>query len=99
MAIASRQPMYVLGLSGFWHDSSAALIRDGEVVCAVAEERLSRKKQDGGFPQLAIQACLDEAGITMDQVSHIGLGWKPSLRWTRGFVPFLKQMPKSLALL
>ena len=57
------------------HDSSACIVRDGELLFAVAEERLSRIKHDAGFPALAIQACLKHAGIQADQVDHVCMGW------------------------
>ena len=55
--------MDILGVSCFFHDSAAALLRDGELVAASMEERLTRKKHDSGFPAMAIQFCLDRAGI------------------------------------
>jgi carbamoyltransferase len=58
------------------HDSSACVVRDGELVFAVAEERLSRLKHDARFPELAIQACLDFAGITSVQVDEVCFGWQ-----------------------
>jgi carbamoyltransferase len=57
------------------HDSSACLVRDGELLFAIAEERLSRLKHDASFPRLAIQACLDFAGITAQQLDDICFGW------------------------
>ncbi|MGA2421038.1 MAG: carbamoyltransferase C-terminal domain-containing protein [Candidatus Acidiferrum sp.] len=57
------------------HDSSACLVRDGELVFAVAEERLSRLKHDAGFPRLAIQACLDFAGVRAQQLDDVCFGW------------------------
>ena len=66
--------MLVLGLNLFHADSSAALIKDGEVVYAVAEERLNRKKHFGGFPKAAIKACLDHVGAKIDDVDHIAVG-------------------------
>ena len=59
--------MYILGISAFYHDSAAALIKDGELVAAAMEERFSRVKHDSGFPQLAVQFCLDQAGITANE--------------------------------
>jgi carbamoyltransferase len=59
------------------HDSAACLVRDGEVVFAIAEERLSRIKHDSGFPQRAIQACLDFAAIRADDLDFICYGWSP----------------------
>lgn len=58
------------------HDSSACLVRDGELLFAVAEERISRIKHDAGFPRLAIQACLDFAKISADQLDEVCLGWQ-----------------------
>jgi carbamoyltransferase len=57
------------------HDSSACLVRDGELLFAIAEERLSRLKHDADFPKLAIQACLDFAGITANQLDDVCFGW------------------------
>jgi carbamoyltransferase len=59
------------------HDSSACIVRDGDVLFAVAEERLSRVKHDARFPALAIRACLDEAGLGADEVDLICQGWPP----------------------
>src|SRR5262249_15035855 len=58
------------------HDSSACIVRDGELLFAVAEERLSRVKHDARFPQLAIQACLDFAKISADEVDEVCFGWQ-----------------------
>ena len=55
--------MYILGISAFYHDSAACLVRDGEIVAAAQEERFTRRKHDDGFPQHAIDYCLAEAGI------------------------------------
>ena len=59
--------MYSLGISCYYHDSAAAILKDGHVVAAVEEERFSRKKFDDGFPRMAIDWCLKEAGITPEQ--------------------------------
>jgi len=58
------------------HDSSACIVRDGELLFAVAEERLSRQKHDARFPQLAIQACLDFAKISAANVDEVCFGWQ-----------------------
>ena len=68
--------MYILGLTTLG-DSAATLIRDGEIVAAAEEERFSRVKHHSGFPYMAMQYCLDEAGISIANVSHVGLYWKP----------------------
>jgi len=70
--------MITLGLNySQMHDSSACLVRDGELLFAVAEERISRVKHDARFPALAIQACLDFAKITAAQVDEVCVGWQP----------------------
>ena len=68
--------MYILGLTTLG-DSAASLIKDGELVAAAEEERFSRKKHHTGFPFKAIQYCLDDAGITLKDVAHVGHYWKP----------------------
>ncbi|MFN2498996.1 MAG: carbamoyltransferase [Pyrinomonadaceae bacterium] len=68
--------MYILGLTTLG-DSAATLIHDGKIVAAAEEERFSRQKHHSGFPYLAMQYCLDEAGITIADTAHIGLYWKP----------------------
>lgn len=68
--------MYILGLTTLG-DSAAALIKDGQLVAAVEEERFSRKKHHAGFPYQAIEFCLKQAGITLAEVEHVGHYWKP----------------------
>jgi carbamoyltransferase len=70
----------ILGIGGYSHDSAAALVVDGELVAAVAEERLTRKKHQGGAPRKAVQFCLNVAGLTLDDVNHIGCYMRPGLR-------------------
>ncbi len=67
------KPTYILGLNSFHADASAALLRDGELVAAVAEERLNRVKHFAGFPALAIREVLDLAGIGIEEVDHVGI--------------------------
>jgi len=94
----------ILGISAFYHDSAAALVRDGEVAAAAQEERFSRKKHDFGFPQHAIDYCLAEGGITGEELDHVAFYDKPLLKFERlletylanapfGFRQFLKLMP------
>lgn len=68
--------MYILGLTTMG-DSAASIIKDGELVAAMEEERISRKKHHIGFPFHAIEFCLDQAGITLKDVAHVGHYWKP----------------------
>ena len=70
-------PKHILGISCFYHDSAAALLRDGVVVAACQEERLSRKKHDSDFPAHAVRYVLKEAGITADQLDAVGFYDKP----------------------
>jgi carbamoyltransferase len=66
--------MLILGLNMFHADASAAIIDDGKILFAIAEERLNRKKHFGGFPGLAVQACLDAAGAKIGDVDHVAVG-------------------------
>ncbi|HEY3104770.1 MAG TPA: carbamoyltransferase [Pyrinomonadaceae bacterium] len=68
--------MYILGLTTLG-DAAASLIGDGKIIAAAEEERFSRVKHHSGFPYRAIQYCLDEAGISIGDVSHVALYWKP----------------------
>ena len=70
----------ILGIGGYSHDSAVALIRDGQVVAAVAEERLTRKKHQGGIPHEAVAWCLESAGLNLSDVDHIGCYMRPGLR-------------------
>ena len=66
--------MLILGLNMFHADASAAIVLDGEVKFAVAEERLNRRKHFGGFPALAVKACLDAVGAKISDVEHVAVG-------------------------
>lgn len=85
--------MYILGLTTMG-DGSAALIRDGEIVAAAEEERFSRIKHHVGFPFQALEYCLREAGITINDVEHIGLYWKPWILGRR-LIQTLSSLPYS----
>lgn len=100
----SRENIYILGISAFYHDSAACLIRDGEIIAAAQEERFTRKKHDLSFPIHAIHYCLKEAGITFKDLSYVGYYEKPFIKFERllytylayapvGLVSFLKAMP------
>jgi len=75
--------MRVLGISAFYHDSAAALVVDSKIVAAAQEERFTRKKHDPSFPQNAIAYCLDEAGVTLDEIDHVVFYDKPFLKFER----------------
>ena len=86
--------MHILGISAFYHDSAAALVRDGRVVAAAQEERFSRKKHDAGFPRQAIGYCLDEAGIGLDAVDYVVFYEKPFLKFERLVETYLAFAPR-----
>lgn len=96
--------MFILGISAYYHDSAAALIKDGEIVAAVQEERFTRKKHDASFPAHATAYCLKEAGIPMSRVDEVVFYEKPLIKFERlletylGFAPagirsFVAAMP------
>ena len=84
----------ILGISAYYHDSAAALLRDGEIIAAAQEERFSRKKHDARFPKNAIQYCLDEAGISMSDVTEVVFYDKPLVKFERLLETYLSYAPK-----
>ncbi len=107
-----KKPVYILGLSCFYHDSAAVLLKDGEILFAAQEERYTRKKHDESFPKNAIEHALKHAGITANDLSAIAFYEKPFLKffdrilqttmkvWPRGFMQYhmalQEWMPKKL---
>ncbi len=89
--------MNVLGLSCFYHDSAAALLRDGKVVAACQEERLSRKKHDSGFPARAVKYVLKEAGIGPADLDAVGFYDKPLLKFERMLSTYVATFPRSFS--
>jgi len=83
----------ILGLSAFYHDSAAALVVDGRIVAAAQEERFTRKKHDPGFPALASEYCLKEAGLTLDQVDYVAFYDKPLVKFERLLESYLAYAP------
>ena len=84
---------YILGISCFYHDSAAALIRDGEIIAAAQEERFTRKKHDFNFPSNAVDYCLQEAGIKPADVSFVAFYDKPLLKFERILLTYLTYAP------
>ncbi len=84
----------ILGISAYYHDSAACLLRDGAIVAAAQEERFTRKKGDAGFPEHAIRYCLEEAGATVDQLDLIGFYDKPLLKFERILETYLGVAPR-----
>src|SRR3979409_2065092 len=70
--------MIILGLNAYHGDAAAAIIRDGELVAAVEEERFNRVKHCAGFPAAAVRYCLEAAGLSIEEVTHIGISRDPS---------------------
>ncbi|MCH7826689.1 MAG: carbamoyltransferase [Bacteroidetes bacterium] len=88
--------MYILGISAFYHDSAACLIKDGKIIAAAQEERFTRKKHDFGFPINAINFCLNYAGITSSNLELISFYDKPFLKFERILETYLQFVPKGI---
>ena len=89
--------MKILGLSAYYHDSAAALLRDGQVVAAAQEERFTRKKHDAGFPRHAIAACLQAAAMRPAELDHVAFYDKPFLKFERLLETYLAFAPRGFA--
>jgi carbamoyltransferase len=85
--------MYILGISAFYHDSAATLVRDGELVAAAQEERFTRKKHDSRFPKHAIEFCLAEAGIGPNQLDFVAFYDKPLTKFDRLLETYIGYAP------
>ena len=96
--------MFILGISAFYHDSAACIIKDGEIIAAAQEERFTRKKHDASFPHHAIKYCIKEAQIKTEQIDSVVFYEKPFVKFERlletylafaprGFTSFAKAMP------
>jgi len=88
--------MQILGISAFYHDSAAALIRDGDIVAAAQEERFSRKKHDARFPMHAVEFCLAEGDVPLDQLDYVVFYDKPFLKFERLLETYLALAPRGL---
>ncbi|HEX7242051.1 MAG TPA: carbamoyltransferase [Longimicrobiaceae bacterium] len=87
--------MHILGISCFYHDAAASLVRDGVVLSAAEEERFSRRKHDHGFPFQAIAFCLEHAGITADDLDFVVFYEKPLVKFERILTTALRSFPRS----
>jgi carbamoyltransferase len=87
----------ILGISAFYHDSAAALVDDGRIMAAAQEERFSRRKHDARFPRHAVEYCLREGAITLDQLDHIVFYDKPFLKFERLLETYVAFAPRGLA--
>ena len=86
--------MYILGISAFYHDSAACLLKDGCIIAAVQEERFTRKKHDAGFPHNSIQYCLSEANISPSDIKNVVFYEKPFVKFERLIETYLAFAPK-----
>jgi carbamoyltransferase len=105
LLFASRHPMtLILGISAFYHDAAAALVRDGRIVAAAQEERFTRVKHDAGFPKNAVDFCIEAAGVQVEDLDYVGYYEKPLRKFDRllqtylayapaGFTSFKKAIP------
>jgi len=85
--------MYILGISAFYHDSAACLVRDGRIIAAAQEERFTRVKHDARFPIHAIQYCMEEAAIRFNQIDHVAYYDKPFQTFDRLLETWLSFAP------
>jgi len=88
--------LHILGISCFYHDAAAALLRDGELIAASEEERFSRVKHDFGYPGLAVEFCLKKAGIEAGDLDYVVFYEKPFLKFERILTTVLQTFPGSL---
>ncbi|MBZ0253357.1 MAG: hypothetical protein K8I02_08465, partial [Candidatus Methylomirabilis sp.] len=89
--------MYILGISAYYHDSAAALLKDGEISAAAQEERFTRKKHDERFPREAVDFCLRHAGIGMDEVDYVVFYDKPYVKFERLMLTYLGYAPVGIS--
>ena len=88
--------MRILGISAFYHDSAAALVRDGEIVSAAQEERFTRKKHDSRFPSNAVEYCLSQEGVGLSDVDFVAFYDKPFLKFERLLETYVAFAPRGL---
>ncbi len=88
--------MYILGISAYYHDSAACILKDGEIIAAAQEERFTRKKHDPSFPSNAIKYCLDEANIHSSELELVAFYDKPFLKFERILETYLAYSPKGI---
>lgn len=88
--------MLILGFNCYVFDSAACILRDGKLIAAAQEERFCRRKGTGEFPKNAIQFCLDEAGVTIDDLDHVGFYWQPYHGFHKRIAQLISVIPYSL---
>ena len=95
--MSSTTSTYILGISAFYHDSAACLVKDGEIIAAAQEERFTRKKHDAVFPAMAVQYCLKEAGISVSDLNFVAFYEKPFLKFERLLLTYLAYAPQGVS--
>ena len=88
--------MNILGISAFYHDSAACLVQDGKIVAAAQEERFTRKKHDPSFPRRAINCCLNEAGLKIEDINIVSFYEKPFIKFERILETYLAYAPSGI---
>ena len=88
--------VHILGISAFYHDSAACLVRDGEIVAAVQEERFTRKKHDAGFPSQSVAHCLERARIGVGDLEFVAFYDKPMLKFHRLLETYVSCAPRGI---
>src|SRR2546425_1765658 len=96
-ATRGPKPINILGISAFYHDSAACLVRDGRIIAAAQEERFTRKKHDASFPKFAIEYCLREGGIGVNEVDFVAFYEKPFVKFDRILHTYLAYAPAGVA--
>ena len=91
--MSSEKDILILGISAFYHDSAACLVKNGEIVAAAQEERFTRKKHDFSFPSRAVRFCLEEAGITAKELTAVAFYEKPFIKFERILTTYLTYAP------
>ncbi len=89
--------IYILGIACYYHDSSATLVKNGKIICAIEEERLTRKKHDNSFPHLSIDFCLKYAGISFNDLSDVAFYEDIPLKFQRFLTEHILATPHSFA--
>lgn len=85
--------MNILGISAFYHDSAACIVKNGEIIAAAQEERFTRKKHDFNFPSNAVEYCLKEAGTTAEELDYVGFYDKPFIKFERILYTYIAYAP------
>ena len=92
-----KEPIYILGINAYTHDTSATLLKDGEIVCIGEEERFVRQKHTWGFPLRSIEFCLEQGGIDFNEIEYVAFSFRPSLILRRIITNTIRYFPYALS--